>query len=520
MRENLVTVAIRPAMEDACFCMGMNYLGATTRERLALALTIVAAASLYLHNLGSQPFWLDEAVSDAVANSHGMSFVKLALGKEGYMAFYYVMLHGWLMLVSPSDFNIRLLSTIFAVGAVAALYVLAGKLFGPAVGLAAAGLLAVNPLFLSYAQEARSYTLTVFLAIVSWSFLIESCRNPQLLNLTTYVGTTTLAIYSHNLAMLILPAQGAALVFVQRETNAGRVRVASALCTICVLVLPLFPIAAHFYGGAGWIAATIGPPGLHSLREVAVSFAGAIAPPRIRQRPLEALFAAGFVMFLERFVTAVRRGLAEVDSYALVVSAFGLPIALLMGVSQVFPMFIVRYVLICLPFLLLMIAAGWVSCSQRWVAAVGLTLLVLLSLWSDRSYYSNSSKPDWRKAIEYITDNAHYGDKLAFDPAYGRIEFDHNFRRFAGGTTQLTIIYPQWNSTFEVGGQYMGSSVLMTKALNTFYERLWIVQFHSTGDGTELLLNRLIAKYPVVLRKEFHYMGSSGFSVIFCGSHR
>ena len=508
-------------MEDPCFSMGRNYLGAITRERLALALTIVAAASLDLHNLGSQPFWLDEAISDTVANSHGMTFVKLALGREGSMALYYVMLHGWLMLVSPSDFNFRLLSTIFAVGAVAALYVLARKLFGPAVGLAAAALLAVNPLFLSYAQEARSYTLTVFLTLVSWSFLIESCREPKLLNLTTYVGTTTLAIYSHNLAMLILPAQGAALFFVQRETNAGCVRVASALCTICVLVLPLFPIAAHFYGGAAsWIAATIGPPGLHSLREVAVSFAGAIAPPRIRQRPLEALFAAGFFMFLERFVTAVRRRSAEVDSYALVVNAFGLPIALLMGVSQVFPLFVVRYVLICLPFLLLMIAAGWVSCSQRWVAAVGLTLLVLLSLWSDQSYYSNPSKPDWQKLIEYITDNAHYGDKLAFAPAYGRLEFEHNLKRFAGGATQLTIIYPQWNSTFEVGGQYMGSPGLMTTALNPFYERLWIVQLHSTGDGTELLLNHLIAKYPVVLRKEFHYMGSSGISVIFCGSNR
>ena len=240
--------------------MGGSYLSAIARKRLALALTIVAAASLDLHNLGSQSFWLDEAISDAVANSHGMSFVKAAFGREGPMAFYYVVLHGWLMLVSPSDFNIRLLSTIFAVGAVAALYALARKLFGPAVGLAAAALLAVNTLFLSYAQEARSYTLTVFLTLVSWSFFIESCREPKLLNLTTYVGTTTLAIYSHNLAMLILPVQGVALFFVQRETNAGRVRVASALCTICLLVLPVFLIAHFHSGSVDWIAARVGSP--------------------------------------------------------------------------------------------------------------------------------------------------------------------------------------------------------------------------------------------------------------------
>ena len=191
-----------------------------------------------------------------------------------------------------------------------------------------------------------------------------------------------------------------------------------------------------------------------------------------------------------------------------------------MGVSQVFPLFIVRYVLICLPFLLLMIAAGWVSCSQRWMAAVGLMLLVLLSLWSDRSYYSNPSKPDWRTLIEYITDNAHYGDKLAFVPGYGRIEFEHNFRRFTGGATQLTIIYPHWNSTVDVEAQSMGTPGLMARALKPLYERLWIVQLHLTGVGSEQLLNHLIAKYPVVLRKEFRYMQGSTISVIFCGSHR
>ena len=178
-----------------------KYLDAKTWCRLALATIVAVAAWLDLHNLGSQPFWLDEAFSAAVANSHGMSFFKLAFEREASMAFYYLTLHEWLRLVSPSDFNIRLLSSIFAVGAVVALYVLARKLFGPAIGLAAAALLAVNPLFLSYAQEARSYTLTMCLTLMPWSFLIESCREPKLLNLGTYVGSTTLAIYSHNLAL-------------------------------------------------------------------------------------------------------------------------------------------------------------------------------------------------------------------------------------------------------------------------------------------------------------------------------
>lgn len=491
--------------------MVRNYVGLITRERLGLALIVAVAASLDLHNLASQPFWFDEALSDAVARSHGLSFVKLAFGREASMLCYHLALHAWLMLVSPSDLNIRLLSTIFAVAAVPALYLLATKLFDPPVAVAAAILLAVNPLFISYAQEARSYTLAVFLTLLSWLFIIECCEAPRLLNLAKYIGATTLAIYSHNLAMLILPAQGAAVLCLQRDKH-KRVLIAGAIFTVFILVLPLFFIAAHFYStDTDWIASGIGPPGLASLREVAVSFAGAVAPPRLRQRLIEALFAIGVFLYLGQFVTAARWRSAEAGKYMCVTVAFGIPIALLMGISQVFPIFIVRYVLICLPFLLLIIAAGWARYSDRRVAAVALTLLVLLSLWSDRSYYSYPSKPAWREAINYITQNARYGDKLAFAPAVGRFEFEHNLRRFAGGGSQLTIIYPRWNSTFEVEGQYMGSSALMEAALSAPRRRLWIVHCHFTGDRSEQVLNRLIAKYPTVSRKEFR-----GISVIFC----
>jgi len=491
--------------------MVRNYVGVIARGRLGLVLIVAVAASLDLHNLGSQPFWFDEALSDAVASSHGISFVKIAFGREAGMACYHLALHAWLMLVSPSDSNIRLLSTIFAVAAVPAFYLLATKLFDPSVALAAAMLLAVNPLFISYAQEARSYTLAVLLTLLSWLFIIESCRVPRLLNFAKYIGATTLAIYSHNLAMLILPAQGAAVLCLQPDKH-KRVLIASAIFTVFILVLPLFFIAAHFYStDADWIASGIGAPDLPSLREVAVSFAGAVAPPRLRQRLLEALFAIGLFLYLEQFVMAARKRSVEAGKYMCVAVAFGVPIALLMGISQVFPIFIVRYVLICLPFLLLIVAAGWARYSDRRVAVLALTLLVLLSLWSDRSYYSYPSKPAWREAINYLTQNARYGDKLAFAPAFGRFEFEHNLRRFAGGGPTLTIIYPRWNSTLEVEAQYMGRSDLMEAALSAPCRRLWIVRRHFTGDRSEQLLNQVIAKYPTVSRKEFR-----SISVILC----
>ncbi|MBV8137950.1 MAG: glycosyltransferase family 39 protein [Deltaproteobacteria bacterium] len=482
----------------------------TTRSRtLALACIVVVAGFLDLHNLGSQPFWTDEVVTYDVATSHGLGFVKLAT-RNASMAFYHLVLHGWVMLVPPTDFNIRLLATVFAVAAVVAVYVLARKLFGSAVGLAAAALLAVNPFFLNYAQEARSYTLTVFLVLLSWSFFIESCRHPKLLNLAIYIAATTLAIYSHNLAMLILPAQFVAIFLFREEARLVRIRLAGALCIAFLLVSPLFLIAALLYRRDNdWIAASIGPPGLNSLREVLGSFAAGTPAPRIAGQLLELLFVAGAFLYFQRFVTASRRGSKEFGSYALIVGAFALPIALLMGVSQLEPLFIPRYVLICLPFLVVMVAVGWLLSGSRLVAAVGLMLLVGLSLRVDQSYYLNPYKPDWPEATKFIVDNARHGDKLAFVPSYGRFEFEHNLQRVVGGDSQLTIIYP----TVDAAGHSFDSLSLMKIALNTPCDRLWVV---SSGEMifekqvfNELMLN---SKYGVVFRENFR-----GISVTFYG---
>jgi len=493
--------------------MGRNR--AITIRCVALALAVIAAASLDLYKLGSQPFWFDEALSGAIASSHGAAFIDLAFVREASMALYYLTLHIWLTLVPPTDFSIRLLSTIFAIAAIPSLYLVAAELFTPATGLAAALLLAVNPFFLSYAQEARSYALVVFLTLMSWWFILQSCRKPRFLNLATYVCVTTLAIYAHNLAMLIVPAQGTAVLCLRRDTR-GLVRIAGAMLAVCLLVLPLFFLAARFYdASADWIAVGIGRPGLGALREVAVSFVGGIAPPRIRQRSLEALFAIGFCTYLWRSVTVARNQSAETANYICAAAAFGMPIALLWGVSQIFPLFIVRYVLICLPFLLVMVAAGWVESLSRWVALPALALLVLLSLWADRSYYSTPSKPEWQQAIEYISKNIHYGDKLVFAPAIGRFEFDHSIKRFRSSDIQFAIVYPRWDSFFEVNGEYTGSPALTRAALNATYERLWIVEIQLTGDRTEQLLSQVIAKYSVVRRKEFR-----GISVIFCAGDR
>lgn len=479
---------------------------ASSNLRVWAPLVIVVGIGVYLdlHNLDSQPFWLDEAISESVGLSSGSAFVKLAFARETNMAFYYLLLHWWLALVHPSDFTIRLLSVICAVAALPVLYVVAKKLFDERVGMAAALLLAVNPTFVNYSQEARCYSLAILLGLLSWSTFIDCAREPTRLTSLKYVATTTLAVYTHSLAILILPAQGLTLLYLQREWSKRR-PLLLAMSLVGLLLVPILILTVYWYsGGEGWIARKIGVPGLASLREVAVTFAGGIAPPRVRQRWLEALTALGFAMFLANWVKGLRQPRFRADGYACAAIALVTPIALLMSISQAIPLFIVRYVLICLPFYILIVAAGWCQFKDRTVAASGVALLVLLSLWADQTYYSYSARLNWRQAIDYVNSNARDGDRLIFVPAYVRFEFDHNLKRFCPRRVEFSVIYPQWNSVFEVGGKYYENDELSEAALKLTPSRLWVV---IEPELAEISLRRLVAdlgtRYPSVRVRDF-----------------
>jgi hypothetical protein len=479
---------------------------ASSNFRAWASLAIVVGIGVYLdlHKLDAKPFWLDEAISESIGVSSGSAFVRLAFARETNMAFYYLVLHWWLTLVHPSDFTIRLLSVIFAVAALPVLYAVATKLFDQRVGVAAALLLAVNPTFISYSQEARSYSLAIFLSLLSWSTFIDCAREPTRLESLKYVAATTLAVYTHSLAILILPAQGLTLLYLQREWSKRR-PLLWAMSIVGLLLVPMFILTAYWYsGGEEWIAKKIGVPGLASLREVAVTFAGGIAPPWVRQRSLEVLTALGFVMFLANWVKSPQQPTFRTTGYACAAIALVAPIALLMCISQAIPLFIVRYVLICLPFYILIVATGWCQFRDGRVAASGVALLVLLSLWGDQAYYSYSARPNWREAINYVSGVARDGDRLIFVPAESRFEFDHNFKRFCPRTVAFSVVYPQWNSFFEVDGKYYGNDELRDAALKLTPNRLWVVIESDLAEiNPQRLVADLIARYPSVKVERF-----------------
>ncbi len=148
--------------------------------------------------------WLDEGSSLAIAQSGWATLARLIFIDEANMELYYVLLHVWLAL-GNSELVVRALSVVFAVATLPALYALGARLFDRGVGLIAVLLLTLNATHIEYAQEARSYTLLVFLVTASFLFFLRSLQRPCLGNWCGYVLGSVLACYAHFFGMLVLP---------------------------------------------------------------------------------------------------------------------------------------------------------------------------------------------------------------------------------------------------------------------------------------------------------------------------
>ncbi|MEM7113821.1 MAG: glycosyltransferase family 39 protein [Chloroflexota bacterium] len=181
-------------------------------HRSALFLLIVIAFVWRLRSLDYQSLWRDEidAIYFSIQPLDGLLQMLLSPGHNG--PFYYFLLRPWLNAVGVSDFSARYLSVLVGTISVALLWQvtkailfrLERQLVNQTAVLAAL-LLAFNPYQLWYSQEAKMYAIVVALTLSStWCFLL-AMKHGKRRYFALYVLMTSLCIYFHVLAALIIP---------------------------------------------------------------------------------------------------------------------------------------------------------------------------------------------------------------------------------------------------------------------------------------------------------------------------
>jgi hypothetical protein len=443
------------------------------------------------------------------------SLLRVLAWREANMSLYYLALRIWLHLVplpGQSEFFIRSLSVIFAAATIGAIHWLASLLYRDdrRVALLAATLLAFNAYQVRYAQEARAYSLFLLLATLSSGFLVAYVRDPSRRNCRLYILCSILAVYAHLYGILLLAAQALALRCLDRA-DADDHRTSApptpymrrAWATIAIAVLPLVIFVAKT--GAGPIR-WIHRPGLPDL----VAFAEHLAGGTNRALPLIFAVAITLALIPIAHCLIVRAQPWEVWRTQFLLLWLLFPVALTIMLSIFRPVFLSRYLIFCLPPLLILVAAGMARLRNSWLLAATLTCVLTLSTPGVFFVYGHDldTDPDAAGAAStFILDHAQPGDAILFHKPHARVpyEFFLSVRATQNAPTP-EIIFPHYAPALDYLDlkSKLTEDIVRTTIPN--HPRVWVMLMYN-GPGldppTAMLSQVLPVSLPKVQRWQF-----------------
>jgi mannosyltransferase len=414
---------------------------------------IILATTLALLFLGEKSLWLDEATSITLARDW-TSIWPVMLRYNANMWLYYTLLYFWLNL-GASEFVVRSLSAIFAIATVPVIYVLGTRLFGAWVGMLAGLLLALNAFFIHYAQEARSYSLLVFLTTLSSYFFVRGVGETSWKHWGGYVITITLALYAHYFGALVLVAHITSLIIPRKEKIPWKGLAISGVATV-LLLLPLALFQPLGIGQPTWVQ----PPEVDDIRRLFIALVGG------SRKLLLVYLSLCFVAL--GFAVARFRGKSppKIWHYAFLIAWLLAPVVIAFVISRLLrPIFVDRYLIICLPPCVLLTATGLSNINHRWIFAAILTILLILSGRGLFVWYTDYQKENWRDATAFVLTEAHPDDTVYFYLV--REPFEYYLGRSDVPSDFLNLMGPDDPPDLK-----------LLESLSDEYTRVWLVLSH------------------------------------------
>lgn len=455
-----------------------------TRHWLLVAGVIVIAVLLRVAFLGAKSFDIDEAASITWARLGWTAFLR-ALAWDANMWLYYALLRLWAHL-GDSETVLRSLSVIFDVATLPVVYALGARLFGRTVGLYALVLLCVNAFHIAYAQNARSYSLAVFLVALSSLFFVRGIERHSWQDWVGYVLTSVLAVYSHIFAGLALVAQWISLAFLPpRQVPWKSLSVSIVLIAFLPLPLGVFVVTK---------TAMIPHPNLKDVAGLFYDLTGGADPRNILLRAPSVMY---LIICLSALAAAARLWASRKASregwyYGFLLAWLWIPILLAFSVSAIKPIFLRRYLIICLPPLVLLAAVGLSRIRPRWAFVAALTVLLGLALHGVYYYYTDTpyftGDQDTRAATRHILDHAEPGDAVLFYASEMEITFSYYRGRFRGSANTPSI------------------TMLPDKAWQgppPEYRRVWLFLSHGDPREQQSIQAWLASHYAAMAEQQF-----------------
>jgi 4-amino-4-deoxy-L-arabinose transferase-like glycosyltransferase len=206
----------------------------------ALGAIVLLAALLRFATLRTQSIWFDEAATwDLVRRPFGEMLRRIPDG-ESNPPLFYVLEWGWTRVFGDGELGLRSLSALAGLVTVPVAYAIGRRaaLGAAGAGLAAAALVAVNPLLVWFSQEARSYALATLLSAVALLLFLHALDDRRGRWLAGWAVASALALATHYFTAFVLAPQALWLLW-RHPHRRGAIAAVAALTVAGLALLPL-----------------------------------------------------------------------------------------------------------------------------------------------------------------------------------------------------------------------------------------------------------------------------------------
>jgi mannosyltransferase len=212
---------------------------------------VALAAALRFSTLGLQSFWYDEAYTPVHVLHPGLgATLRAMVHSENSPPLWYLVEWVDYRLLGSGEVALRIPSALAGVATVPVAWAIGRELGGRRAALITAALVAVNPLFIWYSQEARVYGLFVLMVALALLCFLRALREPTPANMAAFAVTGSLALATHYFALFLL-APMVIWMLAERTTRRAALPAVTAIALAGLALLPL--VLAQGGHGTQWI---------------------------------------------------------------------------------------------------------------------------------------------------------------------------------------------------------------------------------------------------------------------------
>ena len=356
--------------------------------------------------LNHQALWYDEMAQASVASADWKDLF-LLVTRHTSPPLDYVLTKLVMLLFGNADWVIRMPAFLFGVASIYVFYLLARALTDRENGLLATALLALSPMAISYSQEARMYSLFLFLSLTSYLLTLFFIERNDLKTSVRLGIINGLLILSHYFGIFVVAGEGFILLLVLLS-HGGRKRraafMAGALLISGVMFLPWLPYFVTQLDYTGAEAGYALRANRYFFSSILSSFTTGAGQHRVR------VYAYVF-MFVLGAAWAWRNREKKVITVALSVAG---TLGLLFGLTYYARVVTPRNVLFLLPLFLLVCAYGFYAIIKRCRISYipGTLIVVLLAVWPAAQAARSGGKINWRDAAVYLRQHGGGDEKV------------------------------------------------------------------------------------------------------------